>query len=105
MVWHAFMLNPRNYLEDCLRFGLKDLWATGLPWAAVDAAIDTNFNYVVPDIGMADFVAKTGFNWDNAEDANTRILSCPRCDQKVQVPWTTCGKSTQPTLIEYVVLE
>lgn len=27
MVWHAFMLNPRAYLEDCLRQGrMNDMW-------------------------------------------------------------------------------
>ena len=49
MVWHSFMLNPRSYLEDCLRFGLKNLWTTGMPWQAVNASITTQFNYEVPE--------------------------------------------------------
>jgi hypothetical protein len=28
MVWHAYMLNPRTYLEDCVRLGRMDLWNT-----------------------------------------------------------------------------
>lgn len=44
MVWHSFMLNPRTYLEDCLRFGMMGLWKTGLPWKAVDAVIDTRYD-------------------------------------------------------------
>ncbi|TVY75725.1 Glycine-rich domain-containing protein, partial [Lachnellula suecica] len=91
MVWHSFMLNPRNYLEDCIRFGLKDLWATGMPWAAVNAAIDTSFNYNVPDEAKASFVGKTGYNWDNVDDTLTKSLNCPRCSQMLEIPWTTCG--------------
>lgn len=63
MVWHSFMLNPRAYLEDCVRCGLPDLWATGLPWQAVDVALDSEFNYSVPEDGQNIFVAKTGLNW------------------------------------------
>ena len=35
MVWHAYMLNPRCFLEDCFRLGLMDFWMTGLPWALI----------------------------------------------------------------------
>lgn len=85
------MLNPRDYLEDCVRFSMKDLYATGMPWHAVNAAIDTRFNYTIPDSGMAKFVAKTGHNWDNAEDTLEKKLQCPRCSTYVKVPWTSCG--------------
>ncbi|TVY85990.1 Glycine-rich domain-containing protein, partial [Lachnellula willkommii] len=95
MVWHSFMLNPRNYLEDCIRFGLKNLWATGMPWKAVNAAIDTSFNYNVTDEAKASFVGKTGRNWDNAEDALTKALNCPRCSQMLEIPWTTCSNEKQ----------
>ncbi|KAI7318221.1 hypothetical protein KC315_g10135 [Hortaea werneckii] len=40
MVWHAYMLNPRAYLEDCLRNGRVRLWQTRFPWKAVDQRID-----------------------------------------------------------------
>ena len=93
MVWHAFMLNPRCYLEDCVRFGLKDLWATGIPWPAVNAAIDTSFNYTVPEEGMSMFLAKAGHNWNNAEDSLTKSIYCPRCQQQLEIPWTTCAQS------------
>lgn len=29
-VWHSFMLNPRVFLEDCLRHRKMGSWATGL---------------------------------------------------------------------------
>lgn len=84
------MLNPRDYLEDCIRFGVKDLWATGMPWAAIDAALDTRFNYLVPEEAQASFIGATGFNWDNVQDSLTKKLNCPRCSQTSEVPWTTC---------------
>ncbi|KAI8208595.1 hypothetical protein K4K53_013322 [Colletotrichum sp. SAR 10_77] len=50
LVWHAHMLNPRIYLEDCLRYGHAELWVAGMPWAIVNAAIrGPAFEYVVSD--------------------------------------------------------
>lgn len=101
MVWHSFMLNPRNYLEDCIRFGLKDLWATGMPWHAVDAAIDTNFNYQVPEAAKERFTNATGHHWSNAKDHEAKTLNCPRCTQVLEIPWTTCATNEKPSLKEY----
>jgi hypothetical protein len=100
MVWHAFMLNPRNYLEDCIRYGLKDLWATGMPWQAVNASIDTKFNYDVPEDGVASFMRATGHNWNNADDPRTKMIICPRCTQQLDIPWTTFGDNEKPSLQE-----
>jgi len=100
MVWHAFTLNPRNYLEDCIRFNLKDLWATGFPWQAINAAIDTSFKYDIPDSGKAEFVAQTGHNWNNSDDPLTKKLHCPRCTQQLDIPWTTCNEEKKPTFRE-----
>ena len=97
------MLNPRNYLEDCIRFDLKDLWATGLPWPAVNAAIDTGFNYSVPDAGKAAFVEQTGLNWTNEGDSLTKTLLCPRCNQQLNIPWTTSGQNEKLSYKEYVI--
>jgi hypothetical protein len=97
MVWHSFMLNPRNYLEDCIRFGLKDLWATGMPWPAVNEAIDTSFNYTIPQTGMDNFTLKTGHKWNNVEDPMEKTLFCPRCQQQLEIPWTTVGQNEKPS--------
>jgi hypothetical protein len=97
MVWHAFMLNPRNYLEDCIRFGVPNLWATGMPWKVVNEAMDVNFNYVVGDDAKVSFVNTTGYNWDNAEDSTLKKLNCPRCQQALEIPWTTLGLSEKPS--------
>jgi hypothetical protein len=97
MVWHAFMLNPRNYLEDCVRFGLQQLWATGMPWPAVNEAIDTSFNYTVPSDGMKVFSSTTLLSWDNRDDPMIKAVNCPRCSTQLDIPWTTCGMSEKPS--------
>ena len=94
------MLNPRNYLEDCVRFGLKDLWMTGMPWPAVNAAIDTSFNYNVPEEAKTAFVSKTGHAWNNADDPLEKKLFCPRCTQLLEIPWTTCCQSEKTSAYE-----
>jgi hypothetical protein len=71
---------------------MKDTWTTGMPWQAVNAALDTSFNYDVPESGKEEFVTKTGHAWNNAEDPLTKTLHCPRCSQKLDIPWTTCGQ-------------
>lgn len=95
------MLNPRAYLEDTLRCGLSSLWATGMPWAIVSSAIDSDFNYSVSAETKAAWVANTGRNWDNAEDATTKHIKCPACQTIIEQPWTTCGapeKSKSPAV-------
>lgn len=91
MVWHAFMLNPRDYLEDCMKFSLPNVYATGMPWIAVNDAIDTQFNYRAPEAAQKTFANMTGRNWDNAKDPPFKELKCPRCPNILSIPWTTCG--------------
>lgn len=85
------MLNPRAYLEDTVRCGLSSLWATGMPWDVVSSAIDTDFNYEISAEGKAAWVANTGRNWENADDATTKTIKCPACQIPIEHPWTTCG--------------
>ncbi|KAI9748317.1 MAG: hypothetical protein M1835_001818 [Candelina submexicana] len=40
MVWHAYMLNPHCYYEDCLRHNKLSLYDRGLPWHKLNDAID-----------------------------------------------------------------
>ncbi|KAF3483895.1 uncharacterized protein GIQ15_03219 [Arthroderma uncinatum] len=50
MVWHAYMLNPRDVLEDCLRLGKMSFWTSGLPLDVINECIDnTTFEYT-PDL-------------------------------------------------------
>lgn len=91
MVWHTHMLNPRAYLEDAMLAGLRHFWATGLPWDLVNKAIDNStFAYTVSDAGKARWVAQTATNWDNAACPLIKMIRCPRCNESIRIPWTTC---------------
>ncbi|RKU48439.1 hypothetical protein DL546_000488 [Coniochaeta pulveracea] len=97
MVWHAHMLNPRAYLEDCMLAGLRALWHTGMPWVAVNTAIDNKFNYIVSDDVKADWVARTDHSWDNQDDSMIKSITCPLCEVPVEIPWTTSGLNEHDT--------
>lgn len=91
MVWHAHMLNPRAFLEDCMRFGMAPMWTAGMPWRLVSTAIDTGFNYRPGDDSVQAWENTTGRPWDNAEDSLTKDIKCPACNASYNVLWTTCG--------------
>lgn len=91
MVWHTHMLNPRAYLEDAMLAGLRQFWATGMPWDLVAKAIDTDFNYNVSPQCKDRWTHQTGLAWDNTDDPLVKRLKCPRCSALIEIPWTTCG--------------
>ncbi len=108
MVWHAYMLNPRSFLEDCIRNGKMDFWRTGMPWAAVNACIDnSSFEYNPSTAAKETFTTTTDMAWDNLQDPMTKILNCMRCPSKNSVPWTECdlqygsqSPPSEPLLLE-----
>ncbi|RSL98792.1 hypothetical protein CDV31_012423, partial [Fusarium ambrosium] len=100
MVFHAHLLNPTDFLEDCIRKGYRQFWQSGLPWTRVNATIDQSFNYTAPDSHKARWVAKTGRQWDNVDDSLVKSLSCPVCTTKLEIPWTTCGLEENPKTLE-----
>ena len=74
MVWHTFMLNPRRFTEDCIRYNKLRLWKTGLPWEAIDACINNEtFEYSASLYDSPDFT-----------------IPCPKCKKSVSTRWTTC---------------
>lgn len=95
MVWHAHMLNPRNYLEDCILSCLNGLWEGGMPWDLVNNAIDANFNYNVSNDCVKAWENIIGRRWDNTEDPIVKTVKCPCCSEMHQVPWTTCALPEQ----------
>ncbi|CAI6085788.1 unnamed protein product [Clonostachys chloroleuca] len=105
MVWHSHMLNPRAYLEDCMRAGLRQLWWHGMPWTLINNAIDSNFTYSVSEDTKAMWVANTDHSWVNTEDMTQKAINCPICTEQLHVAWTTCGadehadEATIPSLI------
>ncbi|KFY23177.1 hypothetical protein V493_06031 [Pseudogymnoascus sp. VKM F-4281 (FW-2241)] len=91
MVWHSFMLNPRNYLEDCMRFGLRDTWYAGMPWKAVNESINDSFSYEVTDAARYKWTSATHRPWSNLDEASVKTLKCPRCSTLQSIPWTTAS--------------
>ncbi|ANB11208.1 hypothetical protein AWJ20_4010 [Sugiyamaella lignohabitans] len=89
MVWHSYMLNPRNYLQDCIRQGMRDVWRTGMPWKALYSCISGDSVYKSSDGAKNNFKNLTGCEWDNLDDPPVKTLQCPNCKVDIQVPWTS----------------
>ena len=97
MAWHCYMLNPRNYLEDCMRNGLGSFWATGLPWTLVDVSInEESFVYAPPEECIEAFENVTGHKWDNLEDSMTKKLTCFSCKHEMEILWAS-NSEEKPT--------
>ncbi|KAJ5232183.1 hypothetical protein N7468_005139 [Penicillium chermesinum] len=89
MVWHSHMLNPRNFLEDCIRYGRMSTWRTGFPFKPVNDCIDDrSLEYTVSDKCKKKFEKKAQLKWHNLDDPSTKQLQCPACSLETAVPWT-----------------
>ena len=89
MVWHAYMLNPRDFLEDCLRQGKMKFWRAGMPWMVIDPCIDNNtFEYNASDGAVKRFEDRTGYNWNSLSACPNATIECPSCRRTLNVPWT-----------------
>ncbi|KGO40366.1 Protein of unknown function DUF1399 [Penicillium expansum] len=89
MVWHAHSLNPRNFLEDCIRYGKMSTWVTGFPWEAIDRGIDNHtMEYTVSEQAQQLFEQKLNFKWNNLHDPPTKNVKCHCCGWANAVPWT-----------------
>jgi hypothetical protein len=102
MVWHAYMLNPRSYAEDCYRFQLDhDIWNTQFPWECLNDMIDTEFKYNPPAEAVRLFVGKTGLKWENMEDENlTKRVSCFCCRYEFNVLFDSPSRTTHYSSID-----
>ncbi|KAA8909518.1 hypothetical protein TRICI_004469 [Trichomonascus ciferrii] len=87
MVWHAHMLNPHAYAEDCARQGAGHVWAAGMPWDLVHHALGADHQYYPSPGAVAFFEANVGRKWDNVDDPLTKKLECVRCGCLIKVPW------------------
>lgn len=93
MVWHAYMLNPRAYLEDCLRNGRMRLWHTRMPWQAAAECIDSQTFDYQPGVGATHvFKQMTECEWENSE-MGQQSVRCPSCSVLNLSPWTVCADS------------
>ncbi|KAF2267846.1 hypothetical protein CC78DRAFT_511594 [Lojkania enalia] len=89
MVWHAYMLNPRLYLEDCMRMNKHKIWHTPFPWETIYSAIDdATFTYSPPETAITTWGKSTYLPWNSLDDENLKSLTCPKCTRAITVPWT-----------------
>ena len=94
MVWHSYMLNPRAYLEDCLRQGRMRLWHTPFPWqAAVDCINSATFAWEAGATASAAFTDLTSLPYDNLAIVDAMVVGCPKCNAGNATPWTTCAEN------------
>ncbi|KAJ5514492.1 hypothetical protein N7463_004044 [Penicillium fimorum] len=89
MVWHAHSLNPRNFLEDCIRYSKISTWATGFPWEVIDRCINNNtMEYKVSEQAKNQFEQKLNSKWNNLHDQPAKEINCTYCQKVNAVPWT-----------------
>lgn len=89
MVWHAYQLNPRNYLQDCILRGKMNAWRTGFPWAVIDPCIHNDtFEFDAGPEAVELFESRTGYRWNSLKDSRTANMHCPKCDVVWPVAWT-----------------
>ncbi|KAF2839990.1 hypothetical protein M501DRAFT_951869 [Patellaria atrata CBS 101060] len=99
MVWHAYLLNPRLFFEDCVRYDIMDLYATPFPWREIDSCIDCiTFEYTLSQETHSKFEQQTGIPWDN-RDLGDKIIECVSCKTKFTVPWSTEDETNWKTKI------
>lgn len=97
MVWHTFMLNPRDYLADCIRYGKRGLWTNGFPWEAVNACIDNEtFEYETSKEAREFFESSTKLPYDALKMPWQIEIDCPSCSRAVACAWTTCTSESSP---------
>ncbi|KAH9828316.1 large-conductance mechanosensitive channel [Teratosphaeria destructans] len=106
MVWHAYMLNPRAYLEDSIRYGRTSLWHTPFPWSAAASCIDSHaFGYEVGETAKPHFEEMTSLPWHNLDMAGPRVVKCPTCFSDNPAQWTTCHqKAPRVQIADHKVL-
>jgi len=87
MVWHAYMLSPLLFLEDCIRLRRLWFWRAGFPWSVVNECISSGLDYITRSAKF--FEKRTGRAWTNEKDQDYKVLKCPTCTGALHSPWTT----------------
>lgn len=86
------MLNPRNFLEDCIRYGRMSTWKTGFPFETVNNCInDRTMEYTVSEEAQQQFEHQLPLKWDNLHDPPSKDVVCPSCQKPNQLMWTEGG--------------
>ena len=99
MVWHAYQLNPRDFLEDCLRYGKMRFWRTGLPWKVINSCIDNDtFEFNPPTEAVQYFERRTKHSFNSLQDPYLVRIQCPMCNEDHSFPWTTWNSKAAWTI-------
>ena len=84
------MLNPHNYVEDCIRHQQDGLWNAQFPWAAINDCIDNiTMEYSPSSAAVENFTDATQMAWDSLDDNTKPVTTCPRCNQEIVCEWTS----------------
>ncbi|KAI5785788.1 hypothetical protein EDC01DRAFT_188398 [Geopyxis carbonaria] len=100
MIWHAYLLNPRRYIDDCTRQNATHMLALPFPWESLAPLLDLDtLTYRLPAAAAAWWTSLTA----GAEPvdllaqlaAGTRApeipVSCPACSATHRVHVATWG--------------
>ena len=89
LVLHSYMLNPHDFLQDCLRCGGLALWKAGFPWDLVATNIDgTTLEYRPSESTILAFEKRTGIAWNHMCLEDKTSIDCSGCRELVSVRWT-----------------
>ena len=95
MVWHAYLLNPRSFFEDCFRHQSLDFYATFFPWQAINKCIDADtLEYDTSSEAKKKFERDTGLPWNSLDDTSDKLIRCPSCNTTVHASWTKASGYT-----------
>ncbi|KAK9449289.1 uncharacterized protein V1518DRAFT_415590 [Limtongia smithiae] len=100
MVWHAHMLHPQDYWEDCIRTSRHGIFGSmPFPWLAISHAIgyaaghgadsdDPQLQYVPPAEAHSNFLRMTQSDFENETDPITMRVTCLGCRKTdIAVEW------------------
>lgn len=106
MVWHTYMLNPRAYLEDCMRMRRRPQWRTRFPWQLIYESIDEHFVYRPSDASKETFArAVPHAPWDWERDLEDKSVTCPKCSKEVSALYTRVPADISVEAMESYVVE
>lgn len=72
MVLHSFMLNPRTFLRECLKYNMTPLWRAGFPWELINQYIDeSTYQYNAPESSRRNWESTTKLKWNNNAPTQT----------------------------------
>ncbi|KAE8418962.1 hypothetical protein BDV36DRAFT_282547 [Aspergillus pseudocaelatus] len=93
IIWHAYMLQPGLYADDCSRLKVPDMRRILFPWQAIYNAIDImTLEYKIPSVAEDFFELITGQSVDLVEELVTTAnlwvyrIRCPYCQITKKMP-------------------